>query len=129
MAEALADAMTAAVSGRADTWRHASFRQFVRKYNELAELANSVERVNAPLDFWDLDRVPGIGDTIPMQQEAYFESVRANLAILIAYLRNRVRPKDRRISEIADFSRQNCDGRHFDSRSARRTFRTPLSSC
>ena len=107
MAEALADAMAAAVSGRSDTWRFVSYRQFMRKYNELAELASSIEPIDAPLDLWDLTRVPDIGDTLAMQQGAYFENVRANLAILIAYLTNRVRPKQRQVSEITDFLQAN----------------------
>lgn len=105
MAEALLDAMTSAVSASSatDVWRFASYKQFARKYNQIVEQAGSIERIEAPIDVYNLDHMPGSTNTIAMVQQELFESVRANLSILVAYLRNRTQPKAERITGIADF--------------------------
>lgn len=105
IAEALLDAMRDAISATdpGDPWRFASYRQYMRKYNDLLASVTAVEPVEAPVDHYNLDAVPGLGDTLGMQQQSYFESVRANLTILRAYLQNRVNPKSERIAGIADF--------------------------
>lgn len=105
MAEALEDAMEGVVrrANPSDVWRFASYKQYMRKYNDLAIMANSLERVEAPIDFYDLDKVQGSTNTIAMVQQELFESVRANLSILRAYLQNRVEPKADRIAGVADF--------------------------
>jgi hypothetical protein len=109
MAEALADAMvgaTAATSAEA-SWRFASFKQFARKYNQLAEQVQAIEQVSAPIDLFNLDKMPGSMDTVGIVQQELFEAVRANLSILVAYLRNRTQPKTARIVGIADFLQAN----------------------
>lgn len=109
MADALMDAMTQAVPNDAsdDPWRYAGYGQYMRKYDELARAVLSIEPADAPIDTYNLERLPSIGNTIPMQQRAYFEEARANLAILRAYLQNRVHPKAERINGLADFLEAN----------------------
>jgi hypothetical protein len=109
MTEALLDAMDAAVRSAdpADVWRFASFRQFMRKANDLIGMISAIEPIAAPVDTYNLDAAPGPMDTIAMQQRELFEAVRTNLHILRAYLLNRVHPKSKRISEIADFLEAN----------------------
>lgn len=105
MTEALLDAMDVALRSTdpKDVWRFASFRQFMRKANELVVIAEAVEHIDAPVDRYNLDAVPTSTNSIAMVQQEMFEAVRANLGILRAYLVNRVHPKSERISEIADF--------------------------
>ena len=105
MTEALLDAMEAAVRGAdpGDVWRFSSYKQFMRKADELVEMAEAIEHIEAPVDRYNLEAVPGSTSTIAMVQQELFDSVRANLSILRAYLQNRVHPKAERISEIADF--------------------------
>ncbi|HET7475935.1 MAG TPA: hypothetical protein VFJ97_07915 [Dermatophilaceae bacterium] len=109
MAEALLDAMAAAVSATSttDVWRFASFKQFARKYNQIVEQVESIEHIEAPIDVFNMDAIPGSTDTIAMTQQELFESVRANLFILVAHLRNRTQPKAERITGIADFLQAN----------------------
>lgn len=109
MADALMDAMTRAVPSHVsdDHWRYSGYAQYMRKYNELATTVLSIEPADAPIDTYNLEHLPGLGDTPPMQQRAYFEDVRANLAILRAYLQNRVHPKAERIAGLADFFEAN----------------------
>src|SRR5205823_1588010 len=105
MTEALLDAMESAVRSAdpTDVWRFASFRQFMRKANEVVAMTEVIEHIEAPVDRYNLDAVPSSTDTIAMVQQELFEATRANLQILRAYLLNRVHPKAERISEIADF--------------------------
>ena len=105
MTEALLDAMEAGVRGAdpGDVWRFSSYKQFMRKANELVEMTEAIEHIEAPVDRYNLEAVPGSTSTIAMVQQEIFDSVRANLSILRAYLQNRVHPKAERISEIADF--------------------------
>lgn len=108
MADALLDAMRQAVPGSVDNvWRYTSYVQYMRKYNDLLDAVTAIEPIEAPVDRYDLDAVPSLGNTIAMQQQAYFEDVRANLSILRAYLVNRVHPKAERIAGIADFLEAN----------------------
>lgn len=109
MTEALLDAMNLAVpsSVTGDVWRYATYQQYMRKYNDLLDVASAIEPLEAPVDRYNLDAVPNYANTIAMQQQALFEYVRANLSILRAYLQNRVNPKSERIAEIADFLEAN----------------------
>jgi hypothetical protein len=106
MTEALLDAMEAAVKGT-DVWRFASYRTFMRRSNDVVEHTASIEPIDAPVEIYKIDKVPTLGNTIGIQQQDYFEMVRANLQILKAYLSNRVDPKERRIGGIADFLQAN----------------------
>ncbi len=45
------------------------------------------EPVDAPIDVFDMTKVPGPMDTTIVQQQHYFEMARANLRILKAYLK------------------------------------------
>lgn len=109
VADALYDAMNDAVAATdpTDVWRFASYKTFMRKYNELLSWVTSIEAVHAPVDTYNLENVPSNMNTIAMQQQDLFEDVRANLAILRAYLRNRVNPKIDQIVGIADFLEAN----------------------
>jgi hypothetical protein len=109
MVDALHDAMGSAISATdpTDAWRFSSYKQYMRKYNDLLDTAVAIEPIDAPVDRYNIDSVPGFANTIGMQQQSYFEDVRANLSILRAYLQQRVNPKSERIAGIADFLEAN----------------------
>ena len=109
MTEALLDAMVAAVqsSDPTNVWKYASYKTYMRKSNDIVALADSIEPIDAPVDVFDMEKVPSLGDTIVPQQQHYFEMARANLQILKAYLSNRVNPKEERVVGIADFLEAN----------------------
>jgi hypothetical protein len=90
-----------------DVWRFASFRQFMRKANQVVEMTEAVEHIEAPVDRFNIDAVPTSTNSIAMVQQELFEAARANLQILRAHLSNRVRPKSERVIEIADFLQAN----------------------
>lgn len=107
MTEAVLDAMGEAVRSASlrpeNPWTHASYSIFLRKSNELVEKVSSIEQIDAPVDLFDLSVLPSFGNLVTTQQELYFETARTNLQILRAYLENRVEPKQRQVTGIADF--------------------------
>jgi hypothetical protein len=109
MTEALLDAMDAASRGgeTEDVWRFTSYKTYMRKANELIDQVHAVEPITAPVDRFDMSKVPSLGDTVLPQQRDMFEMARANLQILKAWLSNRVDPKDKQVVGIADFLQAN----------------------
>jgi hypothetical protein len=84
---ALQSAMDASRNSRTDdVWLHSSFKTFMRKYNELVQRAQSILLIDAPVDLYDLDKVPSAFDSITIQQRIYFDEVYTNLLILRAFI-------------------------------------------
>lgn len=71
-------------------WRHAAYRDYMRKYNHVTNHLRTFTTITVPIDLYDLDKVRSWGDTAMPDQKRLFESVHANLAILEAWLIARV---------------------------------------
>jgi hypothetical protein len=71
-------------------WRHTTYRQYMRKYNDVVAYVRTLVPITAPIDTYNLDKVPHSGDTVMPMQKELFESVHANLAILEAWLSARL---------------------------------------
>jgi hypothetical protein len=97
-------------------WRHAGYRDYMRKYNHVVAYVGQLTPVNAPIDTYDLDAVPHWGDTVMPQQKRLFESVHANLAILEAWLRARVDLPAEQAESLKNF---------FEANLRRAIFETP----
>lgn len=69
-----------------DVWLHSSFKTFMRKYVELVLATQAVTKIDAPVDSYNLDKVPNAGNTTTIEQRIYFDEVYANLAILRAFI-------------------------------------------
>jgi len=84
---ALQSAMDASRNSRTDdVWLHSSFKTFMRKYNELVGRVQSVMRLDAPVDMYDLENVPTAFDSVTIQQRIYFDEVYTNLLILRSFI-------------------------------------------
>ena len=84
---ALQSAMDASRNSRTDdVWLHSSFKTFMRKYNELVRRVQSTMQLDAPVDLYDLDKVPTAFDTVTIQQRIYFDEIYTNLLILRAFI-------------------------------------------
>lgn len=107
--EALLDAMTASVRAEAadNVWKHNSFKIYMRKYNQLLDSVLSITSVDAILDRYNIDNVPGCNDTIASQQKEFFDSVYANLSILKSFLELKLGVKTDRIHSLTDFFQAN----------------------
>lgn len=69
-----------------DVWLFSSFKTFMRKYNELVKLTQSVMQIDAPIDLYNLDNVPNAFNTVTIQQRIYFDEVYVNLSILKSFI-------------------------------------------
>ena len=84
---ALQSAMDASRNSRKDdVWLHSSFKTFMRKYNELVQRVQSTMQLDAPVDLYDLDKVPTAFDSVTVQQRIYFDEVYTNILILRALI-------------------------------------------
>lgn len=84
---ALLGAMDASRRSRTDDpWLFSSFKTFMRKYNQLVQLTRTVMETDAPVDLYDIEKIPSAFDTITIQQRIYFDEVYANLSILRSFI-------------------------------------------
>jgi len=88
-------------------WRHAAFRDYMRKYNQVVNHLRTFTSITAPIDLYDLDKVPQWGDTVMPEQKRLFESVHANLAILEAWLIARVDLRAEKAENLKNFFEAN----------------------
>lgn len=91
----------------ASQWKYASYRQYIRKYNQLFSNVSAVIPIETIADLYDINKVPGNCDTLPIQQKELFESVHANLSILKAYLENKLDLKADEITNLSNFFQAN----------------------
>lgn len=118
-ANALLDSMNTSIRSDPDNiWKYAGYKQYIRKYNQLVHIIGQTITLTAVIDLYDFDRIPGIGDTVITQQKELFESVHANLSILVAYLGNKLNLKVDEIANLGTFLQANL---------RRAIFRTPES--
>lgn len=90
-----------------NVWKYSSFKQYIRKYNQLVEGISRVSPIDMIVDLYDFDKIPSAYDTIAMQQKELFESVHANLSILKAYLENKLNLKADEIANLTSFFQAN----------------------
>ena len=93
----------ASTSNPKDVWRFSSYKQYLRKYNQLVEAVRAIENIDVPLDLYDEEKVPGIGKTVVTQQINYFQAVHANLSLLRAWLEQKVGKSAHEASSLATF--------------------------
>lgn len=105
---ALRDSMILSTRSDSDSVRkYAGYKIFMRKYNQLAHAIAEIVFVDAIVDVFDIDRVPGGGDTVAFQKKEYFDSVFTNLLILISFVEGKIGVKADRIQSLKDFFQAN----------------------
>jgi len=103
---AVMDSMVFSARGD-DVWRHSSYYEYARKYNELIEHLKQVIVRNIPIDCYDLSKMGSPGGTLAMEQKAIFDSVYTNLSIVKAYLENELGIKNDEATSLRDFFQAN----------------------
>jgi hypothetical protein len=112
---ALKNSMEHAVSSDPEAvWKHWSYRDYMRKYNDVVAYVKQLVRLTAPIDVYKLDAVGSPGDLIMPQQKALFESVHANLAILEAWISARLDLPTEKAEGLKDFFSANLRRAIFD---------------
>lgn len=109
-AEALLDSMNAAVGANVpDLVKHAGYRTYMRKYNDLllAVKKHNLLTLDFIFDSYKMDLVDGAMDTTIVQQKDLFDGCHANLSILKASLENKLGVKSDKIQSLRDFLQTN----------------------
>lgn len=96
-------------------WKHWSYRDYMRKYNDVVAYVRQSVQLTAPIDVYNLDAVRSPGDMLMPQQKALFESVHANLAILEAWLSARLDLPAEKAEGLRDFFSANLRRAIFDT--------------
>lgn len=104
-AKALLLSMDASVraADQGGLWRHASYKQFARKYNELVTSASQEFSLPPFVDFLDLEKIPSAGDTVVFQQKEIFDVVYANLSLFRAFLEDQAGVIEDETQALRDF--------------------------
>lgn len=84
-------------------WKHAGFRDFARKYNDLVTLINKDVTLPPLLDFYDLDAIPRNTNSLPFHRKEIFDSVYANLSLLKGILETQLGVVEDETEAIRDF--------------------------
>lgn len=106
--KALLDAMDISRSFDTDNlWRYSAYKQFMRKYNQLFRAVNEAVAISTIVDAFDIERVPGSGDTTWPQQKEFFDMVYTSLSILKAFLENKLNLKTDEIINLKNFFQAN----------------------
>jgi hypothetical protein len=103
--DALVRAMDSAV--RVDDpnglWKHAGYKQFARKYNELIGLVTKAVLLPPLFDLYAIEKIPGNADTLPFQRKEIFDGVYANLSLLKGMLENQIGVVENDTEALRDF--------------------------
>lgn len=99
MVEALHQAMDASRNAQ----RYSGFKQFARKFQQIASLVTSEIDLPKVIDVWDAETLPRRSSTRIFQQQEYFEGTYVNLVILKAYLETQTGIVDDEIQVLRDF--------------------------
>lgn len=86
-----------------DVWKYSTYRQYARKYNQLAEAIGKQVRLPPVLDYFNVEQMKGPTSTIAMQQKDVFQAVHANLSVLEAFLESRLGFVEDEIDSLRDF--------------------------
>lgn len=112
---ALRSAMDRSISSTAENhWRYVGFRDYMAKYQRIAEQVSKLIKITAPIGSWDLSKVGSVMDTIGVVQRQYFEAVYANLSILGAFVEHSIGAKEDEIRALSDFFQANLRKAVFD---------------
>jgi hypothetical protein len=91
------------VDDKHSLWRHAGFKDFARKYNDLVRLVAADVKLPPLFDLYDIGKIPGNADSLPFQRKEIFDNVYANLSLLKGVLENELGLEDDEIQALRDF--------------------------
>lgn len=101
---ALRDSMEESVRADPDNvWRYSTYKLYARKYNHIVESLAKLMSVEASVDLFILDSMPGPMSTIAVQQKEHFHAVHVNAAILEAYLKGKLDLKAEQVDNLRNF--------------------------
>ncbi len=123
---ALQHSMEVALHAEAPTnvWKYGGYKQFARKYTQIVNTVGAEVALPPILDFYDLQKIPGGGDTVAFQQKEIFEGVYANVLILRSHLEDKIGIVEGETTSLRDFFQARLRSAIFRSRRLSVKFRT-----
>ncbi|MCY3902279.1 MAG: hypothetical protein OXF76_03860 [Caldilineaceae bacterium] len=94
---------TLRVEGSDNIWQYTGYKQFARKYMSILDYIADVISLPPFLDFYNMEKIPSLGDTLPDMRKEIFESVYANLSLLQSFLETQLDTIDDEILSLRDF--------------------------
>lgn len=76
--------------GQNNIWNYSGYKVFARKFEQLAVDINKHIHFPPFIEIYDAGKLPGIGDTVHMQQREIFEGVYANVSLLRSFLEGKI---------------------------------------
>ena len=86
-----------------NVWKYSGFRDFARKYQQLLETIAKQVPLPPVLDSYNMEKMPGFGDTVHPQQKQLFDGVYANVSILRAVLEGKIGVVEDATAALTDF--------------------------
>ena len=94
MARALLRSMDSVVSSMPENghvWHFASYKTYATQYTKLVQAISAIESLPEGVLFpYDLNKIPGVGNTIAIQQKSLFQQVHGDLSMLCSWLDVRI---------------------------------------
>lgn len=101
---ALKQAMDVSLSSNAENmFRYVGFRNFMTKYQQIAESVSELVEITAPLGYWDISKIKSSFELTWPRQKEYFEAVYTNNLLLVAFLEHSVDLRADETRGLADF--------------------------
>jgi REase_DpnII-MboI len=99
-----------------NVWKYGAYKDFARKYNQLIQAVRPHITLPPVLDFYDLDKMRDLHNTVAPQQKQIFDGVFANVSILRAVLEGKIGIVEDKTAALTVF---------FQARLRSAIFRTP----
>lgn len=113
-ANALLDSMNTLLTREQSPFHFSPYKTFIRKYNQLAEAVAKLTPIDAVVETFNLDKIPGPFDTTGIHQQNLFYDVHVNLSILKTFLENKLGVREDRVVGLIDFIAANLRKAVFD---------------
>lgn len=84
-------------------WRYSSYKEFMRKYNDIAIATSKEIEYDGLYDIYDLEKVPSWGNLVADSQKNYFHLVLTNASLLKSLLENKLDVKHDEIENLKNF--------------------------
>lgn len=96
--------MERTLSAQVEThWKFVGFRDYMAKYQGIAQQVGEVIKITAPIGFWDLSKIKSSMGVIGLVQKELFEAVYTNVLLLESFLEHEIGAKDDEIRALSDF--------------------------
>ena len=99
--QAMAEVSRSASTYHIDNW--VSYRQFAKKYSQIAHMVNAETSLSPLIDVFDVDKLPGPSSLLPSEHKEIFETVVMELSLLRGQLETTIGVIDDEVRAFREF--------------------------